>query len=670
MFEKVTGRVSLKTGKILESALKEACRRAGSQYHEAADEILISGSWQQVSETRRIISSRIQDGGGTWRGARRESSSSSDYSESISSKSGVISVDTKPQIAKYIKTFHHNALKNIEQDYSVKISWSKDYTKVHIKDLSALRYNDKLLSNASEKFVELYHHFTKTVGSIPFNVSYDEEHYGKEYLKDAVHSIPQHVYGVILDQSEDGSVCKVWGTASSLKNAQDWIREKLSETMERPKSYSPKGPPKNALVHETVNKLKVVVYQGDITKENADIIVNACNKHLDHGGGVSYAISKAGGPSIQGDSDAYVKKHGSIQTGCVAITTPGYLHCKHIVHAVGPQWKKHGKEQCMKLFQTLFMNVYKAACQVGARSIAMPAISSGIYGVPKNVCAQAVFLFVDEINQKLASDSSARPFEIRLVNIDGETVEAFSTELNKWKLKGRKMQRRHSFDVVREKEVEKPVERKSVDDMVKTPRMKFTLGPLFRRQKASSKDGNAQTSKIKYIGGCTSTDNSSATSTVSHGSSTAGSKVKKGASTTSLQDSNDPPSSKDPSSFALQSFASSVLGTSNARFNSSSTDPATTGSSSYGAVLSTSQSSTLSLRKKSDSTIRHEQNGIDSHSPDSGKDFKEWVFGLILYSLILKCFYHQIYLVILCIFANHVCAIKLSAFKTEISVWN
>ena len=633
MFEKVTGRVSLKTGKIRESALKEACRRAGSQYHEAADEILISGSWQQVLETRRIISSRIQDGGGTRRGARRESSSSSDYSESISSKSGVISFDTKPQIAKYIKTFYHNALKSIEQDYSVKIIWSKDYTKVHIKDLSASHYNDKMLSNASEKFAQLYHRFNQTVGSIPFNVSSDEEHYGKEYLKDAVHSIPQHVSGVILDQSEDGNVCKVWGTAPSLKNAQDWIREKLSVTMERPKSYSPKGPPKNALVHETVNKLKVVVYQGDITKENADIIVNACNKHLDHAGGVSYAISKAGGPSIQRDSDAYVKKHGSIQTGSVAITQPGYLHCKHIVHAVGPQWKKHGKEQCMKLFQTLFMNVYNTACQVGARSIAMPAISSGIYGVPKNVCAQAVFLFVDEINQKLASDSSARPFEIRLVNIDGEIVEAFSTELNKWKLKGRKMQRRHSFDVVREEEVEKPVERKSVDDMAKTPRMKFTLGPLFnfRHQKASSKDGNAQTSKIKYSGGCTSTANSSATSTVSHASSTAGTKVKKGASMTSLQDSNDPPSSNNPSSSAAQSLASSGLGTSYARLNSSSTDPATTFSSSYGAVLSTSQSSTPSLRKKSDSTIRHEQNGIDSHSPDSGKDFKEWVFSLMLY---------------------------------------
>ena len=640
MFEKVTGRVSLETGKILESALKEACRRAGSQYHEAADEILISGSWQQVLETRRIISSRIQDGGGTRRGARRESSSSSDYSESISSKSGVISFDTKPQIAKYIKTFHHDALKNIEQGYPVKISWSKDYTKVHIKDLSSSHCNDKLLSYASEKFVELYHHFNKIVISIPFDVSSDD-------LKEAVYSIPQHVSDVILDQSEDRRTCRVWGTVSSLENVRDWIREKLSIIVERPKSYSPKGPPKNALVHETVNKLKVVVYQGDITKENADIVVNACNKHLDHAGGVSYAISKAGGPSIQRDSDAYVKKHGSIQTGCVAITKPGYLHCKHIVHAVGPQWKKHGKERCMELFQTLFMNVYKAACQVDARSIAMPAISSGIYGVPKNVCAQAVFLFVDEINQKLASDSSARPFEIRLVNIDGEIVEAFSTELNKWKLKGRKMQRRHSFDVVREEEVEKPVERKSVDDMAKTPRMKFTLGPLFnfRRQKPSSKDGNAQASKIKYSGGCTSAANSSATSTVSHASSTAGTKVKKGASMTSLQDSNDPPSSNDPSSSAAQSLASSGLGTSNARFNSSSTDPATTGSSSYGAVLSTSRSSTLSLRKKSDSTIRYEQNGIDSHSPDSGKDFQALVFSLILYSLMLKGFHHQRYLV-------------------------
>ena len=106
----------MKTGKILEQALKEACRKTGAQYHEAADGILISGSWTEVSETQNIIGSRIRENGRTT--PRGESSSSSDYSEGNDSKSGAIPLDTKPQIAKYIKTFHDRALKNIEQSIS------------------------------------------------------------------------------------------------------------------------------------------------------------------------------------------------------------------------------------------------------------------------------------------------------------------------------------------------------------------------------------------------------------------------------------------------------------------------------------------------------------------------------------------------------------------------
>ena len=635
----------MKTGKILEQALKEACRKTGAQYHEAADGILISGSWTEVSETQNIISCRILENGRTT--ARGESSSSSDYSEGNDSKSGVISRDTKPQIAKYVKTFHDRALKNIEQRYQVKISWSKDYTKVHIKNQSASHYNDDSLNAAIEKFAELYRAFHNTVKSMPFDVSSDGAHYGKELLKAAVNYVPQYVHGVMLEQSGDGSVCNLWGTIASLDQAKLWIDKKLGVTVDRPRSTSPKGPPKDALYHETVNKLKVVVYQGDITKENADIIVNACNEHLDHAGGVSYAISKAGGPSIQKESDNYVKKHGCVKTGDVAITKPGFLHCKYIIHAVGPRWKKHGKEGCIKLFRKVFMNVYENALKVGAQSIAMPAISSGIYGVPKDVCAQAAFSFAGEVDQKLASDLNARPFEIRLVNIDGEIVKAFIAELQKWRLKGKKMQRRHSFDAVIKEDKEKPVERKSVDDMDKTPRFKAPLAPLFKRFQRSSKDGGTQTSKIKHGSGWKTMNNYSAT--VSHGSNSAGTKVMEITGASTLQDPNDPSSanpatsftkvkvtpasitSQNPSDFASHSSVSPGLGTNNARFNSSRTFTPSTGSPSYQVVPSTNQSSTQ--HDKSGSTVRYEQNGIGFHSPHSGRKF---IIFLILFILILN----------------------------------
>uniref|UniRef100_A0A8P4GJT4 Poly [ADP-ribose] polymerase n=1 Tax=Dicentrarchus labrax TaxID=13489 RepID=A0A8P4GJT4_DICLA len=82
--------------------------------------------------------------------------------------------------------------------------------------------------------------------------------------------------------------------------------------------------------------LQVLVCQGDITKQDADALVNAANEDLDHGGGVAAALSKAGGPQVQKESRALVKQTGKIPTGDVVVTTGGNLNCKKLLHAVGP----------------------------------------------------------------------------------------------------------------------------------------------------------------------------------------------------------------------------------------------------------------------------------------------------------------------------------------------
>ena len=607
----------MKTGTILEAALKEACRKTGAQYHEAADEVLISGTWEQVSETRRIIRNVIEEDSTR----HRSTSSSSDYSEGISPRPGRATYDTAPPVAKYMKSFHDSDLKNFEQKYQVKISWSKDYTKVHIKTHSSANYNGDLFNDACDQFAAMYRHFDNTVTSFSFNVNQDGTGYNKELLKAALNVIPRHVSGLILEISADGSTYILWGTGQSLSQAKLWIREQIG--VKRPRCISPKGPSKDALTHETANKLKVVVYQGDLTKENSDLIVNACNEHLDHAGGVSYAISKAGGHSVQRDSDDYVRKHGVLKTGDVAVTKAGFLHCKYIAHAVGPQWKRDGREGCLKLFRAVFMNVYKAAIKHGAKSMAMPAISSGIYGVPKEVCAQAAFSFVDEVDQKLASDPSARPFEIRLVNIDGEIVKTFTQEFNKWMLKGRKVQRRHSFSSIKKEVKETSVETKTVDDMHKTPRLKASLVAVHKPLQNSGKDGRSSAatsmpSRIKHGSSGTSVGTSSLTPTINHGSTpafstTSGSKVKiitTGASTS--------PNPSDPTS-------STSFATNQSKFNSfgSTTHTSTTGNPSHYGVASTSDSS-LSKHDKSGSTttVLYDQNGIGSHSSHSGGYFQ------------------------------------------------
>src|SRR5215210_71098 len=82
----------------------------------------------------------------------------------------------------------------------------------------------------------------------------------------------------------------------------------------------------------------IQIVQGDITIEDVDAIVNAANEHLQHGGGVAWAISKAGGPTVQQESDKWIQQHGPVSHSHPAWTSAGLLPAKYVIHAVGPVW--------------------------------------------------------------------------------------------------------------------------------------------------------------------------------------------------------------------------------------------------------------------------------------------------------------------------------------------
>ncbi|MBF0516635.1 MAG: macro domain-containing protein [Nitrospirae bacterium] len=126
-------------------------------------------------------------------------------------------------------------------------------------------------------------------------------------------------------------------------------------------------------------KLRLV--KGDITERAVDAIVNAANSHLQHGGGVAAAIVRKGGSLIQNESD----KAGVTPVGQVAVTQAGKLPCKAVIHAVGPQMGEGNEDEKLK---NAVVNSLKAAAERGFISISMPAISSGIFGFPKDRCAQ------------------------------------------------------------------------------------------------------------------------------------------------------------------------------------------------------------------------------------------------------------------------------------------
>lgn len=131
--------------------------------------------------------------------------------------------------------------------------------------------------------------------------------------------------------------------------------------------------------HKIAGKIFRLV-QGDITGRDVDAIVNAANSFLQHGGGVAGAIVKKGGYIIQEESD----KIGFSPVGTAVITGAGKLPARFVIHAVGPRMGEGDEDNKLR---SAVLNSLLLASEKGLKSISMPAISSGIFGFPKDRCA-------------------------------------------------------------------------------------------------------------------------------------------------------------------------------------------------------------------------------------------------------------------------------------------
>lgn len=167
------------------------------------------------------------------------------------------------------------------------------------------------------------------------------------------------------------------------------------------------------------------VVHGDITNEKVDAIVNAANQHLSHGGGVAGAIIKKGGYVIQQESDKYIKQHGIVHTGHAGITNPGKLNCKKIIHAVGPVFS--GRPEDQVLLADTVKNSYRKAQEFNLKSISLPAISSGIFGFPKDLCAKII---ISETKSYIDSENTQLKV-IRFVNYDSLTCGIMAGQFRK-----------------------------------------------------------------------------------------------------------------------------------------------------------------------------------------------------------------------------------------------
>jgi len=162
----------------------------------------------------------------------------------------------------------------------------------------------------------------------------------------------------------------------------------------------------------------LTVVRGNLLEEPVDAIVNAANGMLAHGGGVAGLIARAAGPALQEESNRIVAERGPLPAGSAVVTTAGRLAYQGVIHAVGPRWGE-GEEQ-EKLAAAL-RAAFECAHERGWESVSFPAVSSGIFGVPAEICARAY----------LAAARAAATRKVRLCLRDQPLIDAVLQELNR-----------------------------------------------------------------------------------------------------------------------------------------------------------------------------------------------------------------------------------------------
>ncbi|XP_063788864.1 protein mono-ADP-ribosyltransferase PARP14-like [Pseudophryne corroboree] len=175
------------------------------------------------------------------------------------------------------------------------------------------------------------------------------------------------------------------------------------------------------------NGVTISVCKDDLCQQNVDVIVNAANGDLKHIGGLAWAILKAAGSKLQDDCDLIVKKEGPLPAGSAVITDAGNLPCKQVIHAVGPRWNSSSPTECELLLQKAITRSLELAATNGHRSIAIPAVSSGIFGFPIHNCAENI---VKSIRAYVEHKDGVGSIEnICLVDSNKETIVALTNSL-------------------------------------------------------------------------------------------------------------------------------------------------------------------------------------------------------------------------------------------------
>ncbi|KAI8490330.1 positive regulation of interleukin-4-mediated signaling pathway [Branchiostoma belcheri] len=318
-------------------------------------------------------------------------------------------VPNEQGVVLFLKEHRKDEMRSIEkelEEFHIKIDFTeqKDGHKLFIRGTSnGVKSATDLVKKAMKGVIQDYH---------PVRKPGMAKHFTEEGGELTVHSVEGvcHCIITVIDNRK---------RAESAANPLDI----------RPLETEPSPPEEPTLqVRATIeldDKKKILVCFDDLTKHEADVIVNPANKDLDHVGGLAKAIVEAGGQEIQEECLAILestKTSGQLLDADVVATRPGKLrNCKMIVHVVGPEWQGGGVDEEDTLYEAI-RNSLLEADKHQFRTIAIPAVSSGLFRFPLPACAKSI---VEAVKDFLEESEERSLQEVRFVNNDESTVQAF-----------------------------------------------------------------------------------------------------------------------------------------------------------------------------------------------------------------------------------------------------
>ena len=336
----------------------------------------------------------------------------------------VSSFEVQPEFMKFLKQVYKNKLQEIEETHGVDIIWSENASQVQIH---SRENNPHSYQEGCNAFIDLYQKLYPTMSREVLDLKSADS---RASVIEAIQAVERENQVIIEIK---GNKLLLFAEKNNIASSVQALKEKLGSLQGSSRKTNA-----NRSVREHGNFLedrlqqllshgmKFVLYQSDITDERVDAIVNAANDGLQHGGGVAAAIVRKGGRQIEEESRQimFSRNYRPLNVGDAVYTRGGNLCCQFVIHTVGPRWNAHEGKRCTSLLRRACVESLRLAAKLELCSIALPAISSGIFGMPKSICAQVMFQAVEEFSSSTDAEFSTLR-DVRIVIIDDETINVF-----------------------------------------------------------------------------------------------------------------------------------------------------------------------------------------------------------------------------------------------------